>query len=289
MSSIQITLSHPLSAFPFFHCFCRVWNISESINAENLIKYWFFGWSSKTYIPKSLGWHSTISFSELWTHNTIFSNGLEPGGLACSLTEVFQSVTVAAAAARSLHSQRLVVMWFLASVSDGTVQTFCLLADSWPLQPAECNPSHWAAAGLQGHVLQPVGCCSPERPCAELPARLASAERPPSLGGRSSAHWRAGRQEYPPGTQLWNSEAWLRFRLPPDPAPFCSLLSFPYLSLYLSCPVLWFLLSVYLAAVWLSAPAGLLSSAWTFPRDHLLFSVRPCYWRSAHRAQLQRA
>lgn len=65
-------------------------------------------------------------------------------GLACSLAEVFQSVTVAAAA-RSLQwysSQRLVVMWFLASVSDGTVQTFCLLVDSWPLQPAECIPSH---------------------------------------------------------------------------------------------------------------------------------------------------
>lgn len=207
------------------------------------------------------------------------------------ITLFFETVTVAAAVVLLgwCCSQRLLEMWFLLAVSDRTVQTFCLLADSWPPQPAECNPSHWAAAGPQGHVLQPEGRCSPERPCAELPARLASAEPPPSLRGRSSAHWRAGRQEYPPGTQSWNSEAWLRFHLPPDPAPFCSLLFFPYLSLYLSCPVLWFLLSLYLAAFWLSVPAGLLSSVWMFPGDRLLFFVLPCYCRSPRRARLQRA
>lgn len=37
MSSIQIPLSTLYLLFPFFHCFCHVWNISESINADNLI------------------------------------------------------------------------------------------------------------------------------------------------------------------------------------------------------------------------------------------------------------
>lgn len=30
MSSIQIPLSTLYLLFPFFHCFCHVWNISES-------------------------------------------------------------------------------------------------------------------------------------------------------------------------------------------------------------------------------------------------------------------
>lgn len=242
---------------------------------------------------ESLGWHSTISFSELWTYCiTVFLKWTVTSRPCLQSYRQWEGFRVLpfVAAAWSLQwycSQRLVVMWFLVSVFDGTVQTFCLLADFWPLQPAECNPSHWAPAGPPGHALQPESHCSPERPCAELPARLASAERPPSLWGHISAHWRAGQQEYPPGTQLWNSEAWLHFHLPPDSAPFCSLLFSPYLSLYLSGPVLWFLLS--LATVWLSVPAGLFSPVWMFPRDPLLFSALPGYCRSAHRALPQRA
>lgn len=135
-----------------------------------------------------------------------------------------------------------------------SVLTSFVPAGSWPAQPADSDHSDKDPAEPPGPDPPPVGRCNPGRPCAELPARWAWAERLSSLSGRLSAHWLAARWGFLPG-KLWSQSERASSGSPRH--PHLLLIPAP------SPPVCHFLcLLSSLLAVWLSVLSPFLSSVW---------------------------